>query len=179
MRMKLLISEKLLWDLYKFLEKAADVHRTISPRGWQEVGNPLLIEFRRNYEKKEARKNFAKMLSYLKRHGYLKEKSLRNRKAFLITPRGRQKILKIKFKTLDKKRRTDKKWQMVIYDIPESKRDIRDELRNELKILGYKELQKSIWVCPYDILKETEELIKNYLLESYAKLFLIEEIDVE
>jgi len=178
MNIKLPFSEKFLWDIYEFLEEIADVHRAISPRGWQEVGNPLLIEFRKNYEKRGSRKNFAKMLSYLKRHGYLKEKFLKNRKAFLITPRGRQKILKIKFKTLDKKRRTDKKWQMVIYDIPESKRDIRDEFRNELKILGYKELQKSIWVCPYDILKETEELIKNYLLESCVKLFLIEEIDV-
>ncbi len=179
MKLKLPISEKILWDFYKFLESVADAHRAISPRGWQEGGNPLLIEFRRNYEKKRARKNFAKIINYLKGHGYLKEKVLENRKAFLITPKGCKKILKIKFKTLDKKRRTDKKWQMVIYDIPESKRGIRDEFRNELKILGYKELQKSIWVCPYDILKETEELIKNYLLESYAKLFLIEEIDVE
>lgn len=177
MKVKLPFSEKFLWDLYKFLEKVTDVHRAISPRSWQEVGNPLLIEFRRNYEKKGARKNFAKMLHYLKRYGYLKEKFLENRKAFLITPKGHRKILKIKFKTVEKKKRTDKKWQMVIYDIPESKKDIRDEFRNELKILGYKELQKSIWICPYDILKETEELVKNYSLGSYVKLFLIEEVD--
>ncbi|PIQ92264.1 MAG: hypothetical protein COV69_03095 [Parcubacteria group bacterium CG11_big_fil_rev_8_21_14_0_20_39_14] len=179
MKIKLPITEKFLWDFYNFLEKVADIHRTISPRGWQEVGNPLLIKFRRNYEKKQTRRSFAKMIAHLKRYGYLKEKSLESQKAFLITPKGHQKILKIKLKTIDKKRRPDRKWQMAIYDIPESKKDIRDEFRNKLKILGHRELQKSIWICPYDVLEETEKIIKDYFLESYVKLFLIEEVDVD
>lgn len=37
-------------------------------------------------------------------------------------------------------------------------------------------LQKSIWVSPYDVLKETEEFLRKYALDPYVKLFLIEEL---
>jgi len=45
--------------------------------------------------------------------------------------------------------------------------------------LGFKYLQKSIWVCPYDVLEEVQNLIAKYELEKYVKTFLIEEIELE
>ncbi len=77
-----------------------------------------------------------------------------------------------------KKRRPDGKWQMVIFDIPEKKRVLRDIFRENLQILGYKILQQSVWVCPYEISKETEGIIRQYSLDPYVKLFLIEEIEM-
>ena len=67
---------------------------------------------------------------------------------------------------------------MVIFDIPEKKRKIRDLFRKNLLVLGYQRLQKSIWVCPYDVFKETEELIRDYLIDFYVRIFLIEEIEL-
>jgi hypothetical protein len=37
-------------------------------------------------------------------------------------------------------------------------------------------LQKSIWICPYEVTKETEEILRKYNLDPHVKLFLIEEI---
>jgi len=68
---------------------------------------------------------------------------------------------------------------MVIFDIPERKRTLRDILRENLQILGFKYLQKSIWVCPYDVLEEVQNLIAKYELEKYVKTFLIEELEIE
>ena len=84
--------------------------------------------------------------------------------------------MKIKLKKLEKKKRADKKWQMLIFDIPEDKRALRDVFRDNLMFLGYSLLQKSVWVSPYDMLEETENLIRKYELDPYIRLFLIEEI---
>ncbi|MBI2021178.1 hypothetical protein HYS99_01545 [Candidatus Giovannonibacteria bacterium] len=46
--------------------------------------------------------------------------------------------------------RWDKKWRMVTYDIPEKKKRARDAVRWELKKIGFLEVQKSVWVYPYD-----------------------------
>ena len=48
------------------------------------------------------------------------------------------------------RRRWDKKWRMVIFDIPERYRRIRDKLRMTLQSYGFRQLQASVWIFPYD-----------------------------
>lgn len=176
--MKLPFSDKFLLDLYDFLEKISDIHDIFSPRPWREVWNPEFHKFRRDYKKREGRRELSQLIYYLKRKGYIKIKNLEQKQAALITPKGAEKILKIKLKTKERKKRTDGKWQMIIFDIPEKKKRIRELLRDSLYFLGYQKLQQSVWVCPYDVLKETEAVLRSYSLDQYAKLFLIEEIEV-
>lgn len=52
-------------------------------------------------------------------------------------------------------RRWDEKWRIVIFDIWERRRAVRDRLRLILKKAGFKRIQDSVWVCPYDC----EELV--------------------
>lgn len=44
----------------------------------------------------------------------------------------------------------DKKWRVVIFDIPEKKRAVRTEIRKIFVSAGLKRLQDSVWVYPYD-----------------------------
>ncbi len=134
------------------------------------------LSIKRIYEKKKRRWVFNGFIWYLKRKGYIKVQSLEPSAAIIITSKGIEKILKITLKKTIKKRRKDGKWIMAIFDIPEKKRSLRDFLREALQALGFKFLQKSIWVCPYDVLKEVQGVIQRYDLERYVNLFLIEEI---
>ena len=43
----------------------------------------------------------------------------------------------------------DKKWRMIIFDIPEKKKVARESLRNKLKDLGFAKFQDSVWVTPF------------------------------
>ncbi len=52
----------------------------------------------------------------------------------------------------------DKKWRLIIYDIPNSHKKARDAFRLKIKNLGLYQLQKSVWVSPYDCLPEIEFL---------------------
>lgn len=44
----------------------------------------------------------------------------------------------------------DKKWRVIIFDIPEKKRKARDQIRILLASAGFCRLQDSVWVYPYD-----------------------------
>ena len=82
-----------------------------------------------------------------------------------LTEKGRIKIIKniIKEKFADEK--WDKKWRAIIFDIPEINRRSRDFLRKELKWMGFKELQKSIWITPLNINKELFILLKLWKMD--------------
>lgn len=49
-----------------------------------------------------------------------------------------------------KPRKWDKKWRIIIFDIREEKKYLRDKVRNTLISIGFIKLQKSVWVFPYD-----------------------------
>ena len=177
--MKLPITDKFLWNLYTAIEKISDFQALFARRSLKEACFPSLYKARLFYQKKADRQQFFKFIRYLKKKGYIKIESLEPNEAIILTQKGMEKVLKTTLRLKGKKRRKDGKWLMVIFDIPERKRTLRDLFRENLQILGFKYLQKSIWVCPYDVLEEVQNLIAKYELEKYAKTFLIEEIDLE
>ena len=174
--MKLPITDQFLLDVYNFIEKMNKTFDIFGVRTMKDVCYPELYKLKKNYQRKKARKNFSNFVYYLKKKGYIKIKNLEEKQGVLLTKKGMEKILKIKVKTTKRKKRKDGKWQMIIFDIPERKKILRNLLRENLQFLGYKMLQQSVWVCPYDVLKETESVLRRYSLDPYVKLFLIEEI---
>ena len=96
----------------------------------------------------------SKKIANLRRSPYF---SLRGDKVYL-TEKGRIEIIK---KIIKNKNKTwNKKWQAIIFDIPEKSRKERNFLRKELKWMGFKELQHSVWITPYNIKKELLTLLK-------------------
>jgi len=178
--MKIPITDKFLWDLYNATENIGDVLDSVfpPPRTMKEAIYPNLRKLRIKYEKKRARRSFSQFIYYLKKQGYIKTKELKGTQGVLLTRKGMQKALKIQFKIIKKRKRKDGKWLMIIFDIPEKKRALRDLLRESLCFLEYKMLQQSVWVCPYDVQKETEDFIQRNSLERYIKFFLINEIEI-
>jgi len=186
--MKLRLTEKFLWDIYKLIKVKDEIMDEIWSRKWYGFKEPFEMiwsDFYKvkdwyweEYKGKRKRERFVKMISYLKNKGYLNIKDLKNRKAIILTPEGMEKVFHTKIKLTERKRRKDKKWQMVLFDIPETRHKDRDLFRKQLRYLGYKKLQQSIWVCPYDVLKDTQILIKRYKLDRFVRLLLVEEIKI-
>lgn len=52
----------------------------------------------------------------------------------------------------------DGNWFVVFFDVDVGRKNIRDALRFLLKRLGFAQLQKSVWVIPFDCRMEVEEL---------------------
>ena len=65
-----------------------------------------------------------------------------------------------KARALIEKGRWDGKWRVVVFDIPEKYRHLRNNVRSILKRAGFVQLQQSVWVFPFDC-EELTELIKT------------------
>lgn len=70
-------------------------------------------------------------------------------KAGLIETKRRENMCRT-IPLAEKQTRWDKKWHIVIFDVQESKRGSRDALRRQLMRLGLLQIQRSVWVSPYD-----------------------------
>jgi DNA-binding transcriptional regulator PaaX len=58
----------------------------------------------------------------------------------------------------------DKYWRLVIYDVPENKRHLRDKLRSQIYDLGFRQLQRSVWLSPFSatwLVSKIEHLIND------------------
>jgi len=70
---------------------------------------------------------------------------------YALTEKGRATLLKyeLKLATIDKPKKWDKKWRIVIFDVREKRRACRDAIREALRRFGFKHLQDSVWLHPY------------------------------
>ncbi|MFH1749755.1 MAG: hypothetical protein ABH837_02595 [bacterium] len=81
-----------------------------------------------------------------------KELIIQKKDKFYLTLKGKLELLKASSGKLQyKSPKWDGKWRIIAFDIPETKRNSRKQLREYLFYLGFKQLQKSIWIIPYKI----------------------------
>jgi CRISPR-associated endonuclease Cas2 len=98
----------------------------------------------------------------LKRQGLITlTKRANNQVEVRLTRRGIWEV-GIRNYTFSNPRTWDRKWRIVIFDVPEQKRKIRNELRRAMKLYGFQQLQQSVWVYPHPC-DEFVKLIKQHL----------------
>lgn len=80
--------------------------------------------------------------------GFLKHE----RGALALTANGSRALRRIQVKIFDHQRlrRWDGKWRVLIFDVPERKRALRDSIRATLRANGFTRVQNSVWVYPFD-----------------------------
>lgn len=89
-----------------------------------------------------------------------------------LTEAGQKKVLQYQFEDLKIKsmEKWDKKWRMVIFDIPEHQKKARNALRDKLKELGFYRLQKSVWVHPFECRNEIDFIIEFFNISPYVRI---------
>lgn len=75
-----------------------------------------------------------------------------NGKFYELTELGKARLRRWKFADfkLNRPKRWDGKWRVIIFDIPDKKRRVRDQVRRLFRSAGLQLLQESVWVYPYD-----------------------------
>ena len=111
--------------------------------------------------------SLSKALYELRHRGYLEEIEIGNTKALRLTGKAKLKII-----SKGRKQKWDGLWRLVAFDIEETKKKTRDIFRDKLKSLGFKQIQKSLWVSPFDISEQTEELIDLLYLHDNVRYFV-------
>lgn len=73
----------------------------------------------------------------------------------------------------------DRKWRVVIFDVPEDEREARDALREHLESMGFFVLQRSVFVHPFNCQDEIDFLIELHDIRKYVRFMVVEYIDNE
>ena len=70
----------------------------------------------------------------------------------------------------------DKKWRLVIFDIPEKKNKERQAFSTKLKDLGFYPLQESSYIYPYDCQDELDFVCEFLSINRYVNYCLVESL---
>lgn len=115
----------------------------------------------------------------LYRRGYVNVKYEKGKPVVTITDKGRTEILKYDLDKLAIKpmKNWDGKWRLVIFDIAEKYRHIRDLIRDKLREIGFYKLQESVFIFPYPCEKEIQYLREVLEVPHSIKLIRADRIE--
>jgi DNA-binding transcriptional regulator PaaX len=99
----------------------------------------------------------------------------------ILNESGKQRALKynIDKMKIEEPVKWDGKWRIVMFDIPEKLKRLRDTLRSHFQELGMIELQKSVLVYPFPCDKEIEFILELYNARKYVRFVLADNTDNE
>ena len=99
----------------------------------------------------------------------------------VLSKNGKRVALKYNLETMQIKKPNgwDNHWRIVMFDIPEPLKKVRDSMRYHLKNLNFCELQKSVFVHPFPCSDEIEYIVEFYNIRKYVRFVTATEIDNE
>ena len=97
----------------------------------------------------------------------------------ILLEKGRQKTLEYKLEEIEIKKPEywDKKWHIILFDIPTDKVKLGNSLRYHLKRLGFYQYQKSVFIYPYKCDDEIDFLIEFHKLRPYVRKITAIDLD--
>ncbi|MDP4020492.1 MAG: hypothetical protein Q8P58_00400 [Candidatus Adlerbacteria bacterium] len=127
--------------------------------------------------KRDPRRRVRETVSRLKHKGLVEFRFEEGKQRLRLTAKGKRLTSSIwseRF-VLKKPKHWDGKWRLVIFDIAEKRRSIRDKIRHLVFRLGFLRLQDSVWVYPYDC-EELVTLLKTDLRIGREVLYVIADV---
>lgn len=148
-----------------------------SPRRYKQIIKVLEKEFR-TVDRKALTRSIQRLYeSKLIKYHELKDRSIK----MILSGDGKRAVLHYKLDDLSisKPSRWDAKWRVILFDVPEDQKQLRDTLRMRFKQLGLIELQKSVFVHPYDCRNEIDFIIELFNARRYVRFIEALHIDNE
>lgn len=95
-----------------------------------------------------------------------------------LEEKGRKRILQYEMDTLTLKNtgKWDGLWRVVIFDIPEDKRNAREFFREKLKDLGFQQLQKSVFITRLECKDEIDFLRHSLEVAPHVSYILAKDV---
>lgn len=140
-----------------------------------------LLSAKSAYRQKKVLWELVKKKSYSKQDYYLGVSRLARRgsiekkdEGFVLTAKGKREYEK-PYRLMRKITKPNKKI-IVIFDVPEKKKKIREWLRFQLKWWDFKMVQKSVWVGHGPLPTEFKKRLKNLGIEKSVLIFGIKSL---
>jgi virulence-associated protein VapD len=98
-----------------------------------------------------------------------------------LTNTGQTRVKEFSFKLLKIKKphKWDGKWRILVFDIPSNPaiyNQARNALRNKIKDLGFYQMQKSVWVYPYECTDEILFVAEAFSVQKHIEIITAEKL---
>ncbi|MBO8162581.1 MAG: phenylacetic acid degradation operon negative regulatory protein PaaX [Brevibacillus sp.] len=116
-------------------------------------------------------------ISRMLRQGWLESRKVGNRSYYSMSARGKKRLDEAAARIY--KQGSDVwsgKWCIASYNIPEERREVRDQLRKELTWLGFGMLTTSTWISPNDLVDRVKEITEAHKITDHVEIFVAEHI---
>jgi phenylacetic acid degradation operon negative regulatory protein len=111
-------------------------------------------------------------ISRMSKQGWIESHKEGNRSYYSMTERGKRRLIDAARRIYKLQEESwDHKWRMLVYNIPEEKRQVRDALRQELVWSGFGMLANSCWVTPLNLEDQVKDMFERYEVASYVDFF--------
>lgn len=96
-----------------------------------------------------------------------------------LEKKGKEKVVKLNLDNLKLKKpeKWDGLWRIVIFDVPDNKKTARNYFREMLGMLGFSEIQKSIYAHPFPCEEEIEMIRSVYEIKPCVKMIFATKIE--
>jgi len=113
--------------------------------------------------RRDPRRRLSESVSRLRRKGLVEWVGGDGAWHLRLTEKGRRHAARIRLQTIKipRPRRWDRRWRFVMFDIPEKRRALRQQVRSIVTRLGFYRFQDSVWAYPYDC----EEIVALFKLD--------------
>ncbi|GEL77027.1 phenylacetic acid degradation operon negative regulatory protein PaaX [Tenuibacillus multivorans] len=126
----------------------------------------LLKEFGHNEQSVRA------AISRMSKQGWVQSEKRGNKSYYFLTEQGKARMDEAGRRIYQEESPSwDERWRILVYNIPEEKRNLRDQLRKELVWSGFGLLSNSCWITPNPLEEQVHRLIDKYDIASYVTLF--------
>jgi len=126
------------------------------------------------YKKQNRHKRYQirKTFERLRRKRLIEATEVNGEIRMILNENGKKRAIKYELEdlTISKPKNWDKKWRLVIFDIPEKFHKERRALRIKLDELGFYPLQKSVWLYPYECRNEIDFVVEFFKISPYVRI---------
>ena len=122
------------------------------------------------------RKKYRDSIRGMRERGTLRIIKKKDKEYIVLTKAGVLQVLLHKAKVVIQKN-WDRKWRVIIFDIPEEFHLLRDSFRRLLRQNNFIKLQNSVFISPYSLSREALQYLKQTGLMEFIRIMKVEEMD--
>lgn len=136
--------------------------------------NPyMFMKFSSHY----SQNSFYTTVNRIEKEGLIERFEREGKKHLKLTIQGKAILEKHRAASSKPRPPWDKKWRLVIFDVPENKAQLRKYLREYLITLGFGKAQRSVWISPYNFRKEIRTYLRKLKLSDFVYQLLVEDFE--
>ena len=121
---------------------------------------------------KYKKHNFEMTMRRALKVGSIRKRIKKGQACLELTSRGKNQLTEFLPLSKFQRKKWDRKWRVVFFDIEEKNKKQREHFRRKLCNLGFAQFQRSVYISPFPIEKEMREFIESLGLKDKAYLLI-------